>query len=289
MFLISFLVLFQAGAQEIQTLPYGCQPCVDSLIKKFEHPNDFGRLESKDTLKFDYAIEIKESQEVLLFIGDPDYSFINHTYNHQTQTIYSGRYMPKSKLTNNERVFVTLYLKKGTHKINISSYSKYDTYHFTQPYLVRGVSHDYVKKKFESNNSMSRIMGLGFIILFAFVSFYAAFNALVTKNQDFKNYAIYAFSIFIFLFLMEDWYAQWHFLFPEHPDWYLYLSDPAKAFILWVYLFFSEHFLALKNNNPKALRLLKILQHSLVALGIIMSITLLISQDFGVVRKVSII
>jgi sensor histidine kinase YesM len=281
--------IFTANAQEIPTIPYGCNPCLDSLIKKFQHPNQFGKLDSRDTLKYSYTFEAKEKQKALLFIGDPDYVKIKHTFDNHTQEIKAGRYTPKSQLTDKERVFVTLDLKKGNHKFQISSFSKFKTQHFTQAYLIQGISHDYVKKKFESNNLIARIMGLGCIVLFGFVSFYSAFNAIVTKNQDFKNYAIYAFSIFIFLFLMEDWYAQWHFLFPEHPEWYLYLSDPAKAFILWVYLFFSEHFLALKQNNPKAYSLLKTLQHSLVALGIILSLTLFISHDFGIVRKVSII
>lgn len=280
---------FSTKAQIPPSLPYGCEACVDSLILVFQRSGSTGQKESGDTLKYTYAIHNESVEQVLLFIGDPDYSQVNLKNSDGIETIIAGRYSPKSKLKNNERVFVPLVLKQGLNEIEVLSFSKFYTYHYTQPHLIKGIPLEFVKKRFETNNYLVRMMGLGVLILFGLVTFFASFNALITKNRDFKNYSIYALSIFLFLFLMTDWYSQRHLLFPEHPDFYLYLSDPAKAYILWIYLFFSERFLALDQNNLKAQRFLRILQHTLVLVGLGLSLTLLLTKDFGIVRKVSVI
>jgi sensor histidine kinase YesM len=284
-----FLSSFCAYSQSPKAIPHACRTCVDSLIKVFQFPHRTGVLESGDTLVYNYSFEKKVTEEGLIFIGDPDYSKIIHTYNGKTNIYTAGRYAPKSKLTQDERVFVPIKFEKGQHQLKILSNSIFHTYHYTVPHWVLGVQLSYIKSFFYNNNFRSRTISLCMIVLFGFISIYSIFNFWITKSKDYKYYTVYSFSIFIMLFFMLDWYSQWHIIFPKHPYRYLYFSDLIKSIIFSLYLLFTNHFINLKKLNKKTWRFLIILQCIEIVSGLFLSLTFFIIKDVELIRKLSIV
>ncbi len=267
-------------AQKNQQLPQ-CVACLDSLVNTFWSPPTVANKYVRDTISSQFTYQSRQSKEVLLYIGNPDFCKVSVN----GQTYYGGRYQAKKKLASERRFFIPIRVNSGINNIRFEAYSLTDYPFIFQPVVITDANKHDVEQVFSDNNALARVAFIFLLAASMVLLINSLFHFIIYRSKEYLHYGIYVGYVFIFNLYGYDWFSGSHVLFPNSPQFYTFIEDFAQQVMFFLYLNFVIFFLDLKRVDRTSYLSAKVLQYSLLTVSLYISLYNLFTQNVSVIAE----
>lgn len=253
----------------------------DIYFYHFDKSKAYSNHQGRDTVKM--LIQLPEHhEEISLFPGNAEINILEL----KDTTIYSGKYMDKTKVYNpNDNYFLVIPPNHNSQIVELTSYNLSSLDFYMAPYITTHKSVEFHITKFVIEGQLGIVIAVGFLGgSFVLILFFTFSYLSDRKAKDHYFFILYLLTILIFNSIQMDSFLRFYILFPKNPIIYHQIFDFSSLSTYVVYILVVIKFLELDKSNPKLSRRTKFFA-SIILIGSLITLTAGIMKEFKIIQE----